>query len=685
MEKNKSYDKADYRKKLYDTLVESYNIDKDIFDSYGEVFSLKRSRDDRDKDRDPFAGSDRGIKEGNQVKIADHPKIQGQRKRSLQAPLKTPPNLNISILESVPMQRSQVTQLMTWECYRIKSSTRVTMMNTPLTRKFPRLTGSRNLNDLQLLILIEIKDNMLPPDLLRPGLVKFLKLKNLWRFKQRYSTSVTKTKAVTYEIKWIEDLVCNLWSPVKVIYDKHAYWGISHWGPKRQHFYGFAANMTSSKDVYSKKRIIAVTRLSIMEKYDYGHLEEIEVRREDQKLYKFREGDFPRLRLQDIEDMLLLLVQQKLTNLIIDKWYALNVALCMFTRRIVILKAGGRSSIRCRKLPKEAQPYQARHIQNQRDLPRDIPLDSVEVLRYEKRSKSENKGKVLTEMELVLEQTQQEQPSDTLSIHSEAEILLSNIKQALRSILTDSKEYIKIDVEVMAISVISVSSDSSEESVGTSTRRVILFGTIPTTIPDTTPSVIPPSTHTDTALTLASPDYSPASDTEFDPSEDPSSDHIPPLPAIEPFLSSTDDSSDSDIPNTTPSPIHGTPFTEMTLSTQSTPVAFDHFASDDSSQGSSSSPPTKTSSDPSSNDLSDSSFDHSLLAPSSGLRPSHHLCSLVPSIPRLSTDISDRPSHDSSSASPSRKRSRSPIASVLLSLPIPEALSYARADLLPSP
>ncbi|GJY77002.1 hypothetical protein Tco_0482118, partial [Tanacetum coccineum] len=46
-------------------------------------------------------------------------------------------------------------------------------------------------------------------------------------------------------------------------------------------------------------------------------------------------------------------------------------------------------------------------IQNWRDLPRDIPLDSVVVLRYEKRSKSENKGKVPTEMELVLEQTQQ--------------------------------------------------------------------------------------------------------------------------------------------------------------------------------------------------------------------------------------------------------------------------------------
>ncbi|GJV17440.1 hypothetical protein Tco_1362763 [Tanacetum coccineum] len=62
MEKNKSYDKVDYRKKLYDALVESYNTDKDLFDSYGEVFSLKKSRDEKDKDRDPSAGSDRGTK-----------------------------------------------------------------------------------------------------------------------------------------------------------------------------------------------------------------------------------------------------------------------------------------------------------------------------------------------------------------------------------------------------------------------------------------------------------------------------------------------------------------------------------------------------------------------------------------------------------------------------------------------
>ncbi|GJR73453.1 hypothetical protein Tco_0085818 [Tanacetum coccineum] len=137
---------------------------------------------------------------------------------------------------------------------------------------------------------------------------------------------------------FIEDLVPELWSLVQLKYDQHAYLGTSHWGFKRQRFYGYASNQTSSKYVYSRRRIIVVTRLKIMKKYDYGHLEEIEVRRDDHKLYMFKEGDFKRLRLQDIEDMLLLLVQQKLTNLPIDKRYDLNMALRMYTRHVVIQK-----------------------------------------------------------------------------------------------------------------------------------------------------------------------------------------------------------------------------------------------------------------------------------------------------------------------------------------------------------
>ncbi|GJS77178.1 hypothetical protein Tco_0727059 [Tanacetum coccineum] len=62
MEEHKSYLRADYKRELYDALVKSYNTDNDIFDTYGEVFTLKRSREDKDKYQDPSVGSDRGTK-----------------------------------------------------------------------------------------------------------------------------------------------------------------------------------------------------------------------------------------------------------------------------------------------------------------------------------------------------------------------------------------------------------------------------------------------------------------------------------------------------------------------------------------------------------------------------------------------------------------------------------------------
>ncbi|GJX42221.1 hypothetical protein Tco_0257211 [Tanacetum coccineum] len=55
--------------------------------------------------------------------------------------------------------------------------------------------------------------------------------------------------------------------------------------------------------------------LSVEKRYGYGYLKEIVVRRADQKLYKFKEGEFSDLHLNDIEDMLTLIVQNKLFNL----------------------------------------------------------------------------------------------------------------------------------------------------------------------------------------------------------------------------------------------------------------------------------------------------------------------------------------------------------------------------------
>ncbi|GJY48659.1 hypothetical protein Tco_0438615, partial [Tanacetum coccineum] len=80
------------------------------------------------------------------------------------------------------------------------------------------------------------------------------------------------------------------------------------------------------------------TRVEVMQKHGYGYLREIEVRRADNDLYKFKEGDFPQLCINDIEDMLILFVQNRLTNLSGDDVSDFAIALRMFTRSIVILK-----------------------------------------------------------------------------------------------------------------------------------------------------------------------------------------------------------------------------------------------------------------------------------------------------------------------------------------------------------
>ncbi|GJS36589.1 hypothetical protein Tco_0534971, partial [Tanacetum coccineum] len=75
---------------------------------------------------------------------------------------------------------------------------------------------------------------------------------------KKYTTSTTKYKAARYELKGIEDMVPNLWCPVK-------------------------------HDVYSTKRILSIISVKVNEWYGYGHLEEIVVKRADQQLYTFKE------------------------------------------------------------------------------------------------------------------------------------------------------------------------------------------------------------------------------------------------------------------------------------------------------------------------------------------------------------------------------------------------------------
>ncbi|GJR93766.1 hypothetical protein Tco_0265940 [Tanacetum coccineum] len=152
------------------------------------------------------------------------------------------------------------------------------------------------------------------------------------------TTSTTNSKAAKYDLPDIEDMVPNIWSPVKVAYDRYALWGISHWREQRKSFYAYARGIQSRGDVYSTKRILAVTHVKVMRKHGYEYLEEIVVRRADNVLYRFKEGDFLRLRINDIEDMLILMVQNRLINLSGDDVADFAIALRMFTKSLVIQK-----------------------------------------------------------------------------------------------------------------------------------------------------------------------------------------------------------------------------------------------------------------------------------------------------------------------------------------------------------
>nr|GEZ02997.1 hypothetical protein [Tanacetum cinerariifolium] len=363
MEDNKSIHRSNKQRNLYKALVEANKSDKIILDIYGDTVTLKRRRDDdADKDEEPSAGLDRGPrdveKERSQSQQALHRrKLPGALasqhkglnldKRADDQPIvkpsqhpewfsqqKKPPTLDRDWNKTLPANHGSIQPWISDLAKQSDSRSSFNeLMDTPvnpegqqyphnLLKPLPLIPNSRGRRVIPF-------DHFVNNDLeyLRGGASSC-----------KYTTSVTKTKAADYmHIKWIEDLVPRtMWIQEPIGYDKHALWGISHWGRKHQQFYDFAINRESARDVYSKRRIITVTELKIVERHNYKHLDWIMVCRDDDKLYKFKEGDFKRLRIQDIKDMLLLLVQGKLTNLTVEERFAFNVSLRMFIRSIVI-------------------------------------------------------------------------------------------------------------------------------------------------------------------------------------------------------------------------------------------------------------------------------------------------------------------------------------------------------------
>ncbi|GJX69256.1 hypothetical protein Tco_0304983 [Tanacetum coccineum] len=62
MEANNSINRSDIQRQLYKALVDAYEAEKILLDTYGDTVTIKRPRDGADDDQEPSAGTDRGSK-----------------------------------------------------------------------------------------------------------------------------------------------------------------------------------------------------------------------------------------------------------------------------------------------------------------------------------------------------------------------------------------------------------------------------------------------------------------------------------------------------------------------------------------------------------------------------------------------------------------------------------------------
>ncbi|GJX06308.1 hypothetical protein Tco_0194240 [Tanacetum coccineum] len=305
MEKSESYLTAPEHRECYDGLKKSYAIEQDFFYSY-DVYTLKRGRKDKDKDEDPSAESDRGLKRRKTSKDAE-PTTDPKKKDYTSGSSKGTKSQLRSSAKSVQSEEpvfevadSDMTQDQERDMGdnedepRKKTASRSDWFKKPTLVQEP--TGpdwhkalSEKLDwenpeggdypfDLSkpLPLITHGKHQRVPFKFFINNDIKYLQggISTM-----TYTTSTTKTKAAQYDLSGIKDMVCN------------------------------QGEMCIRQSVFWQ---------SLMS--------------------RFKKGDFPRLRINDIENMLLLVVQNRLNNLSGDDVADFAIALRMYTRSLVIQK-----------------------------------------------------------------------------------------------------------------------------------------------------------------------------------------------------------------------------------------------------------------------------------------------------------------------------------------------------------
>nr|GEW75141.1 putative RNA-directed DNA polymerase [Tanacetum cinerariifolium] len=288
MDGNKSIHRSNEQRNLYKALVEAYESDKIILDTYGDKVTLKRRRDDDPyKDEEPFVGSDWGSKrrrEGKEpesakepmqttfemeepsnpefdISVDDQPIVESSQHPEWFSQQKKPPDLDHDWNKTLSATHGSIQPWISELANQSDSRSSFNeLMDTPVDF-FAFLMNRLRVDTLTLELLVgptyelmkgSCKSLQYPHNLLKPlPLISNNRGRRVIPFEhfinndleylrkgassQKYTTSVTKTKAADYgHIKWIEDFVPRtMWIQEPIGYDQHAFWGISHWGRKR--------------------------------------------------------------------------------------------------------------------------------------------------------------------------------------------------------------------------------------------------------------------------------------------------------------------------------------------------------------------------------------------------------------------------------------------------------------------
>nr|GEY52133.1 hypothetical protein [Tanacetum cinerariifolium] len=321
MESNKSIHRSDEQKNLYKALVDTYECDKIILDTYGDTASKTTGKSTE--------GSKSHQKTVSESAPAEEPM---QTTQDLEEP--SHQEFETGVADDQPI--TEASQHPEWFQKQTKPQTPDCAWNKTLPATYESIQpwisdlakqadSCASFNELMdtpvdflAFLMNRLNVDTLTPELLVGPTYDLMKgscksLVELEFFLKEVIalylliTSSTTTSSIYVVVPQVESIqlllrrqrqqIMSTSSGLKTWY--LAQCGVKHW--------------ESARDVYSKRRIIAVTELQIFEWHDYKHMDWIIVRRDDNKLYKFKEGYFKRIRIQDIEDIIV--IQRRMKDL----------------------------------------------------------------------------------------------------------------------------------------------------------------------------------------------------------------------------------------------------------------------------------------------------------------------------------------------------------------------------------